>query len=762
MVTRGIWREPQVEEGRHNIILQNRCGNRLTALFHEQFVELELLYKPNGFRRKDFPARNFSNRDIYTPLFAEAELPEIPADFVQEFRYDPFHTSVRTEAPGGARNSISLLNIGDENAFAISARCPLVVTFLPHREFAVEDGLLYEEFADRGEGIVSFVAFDSFEENRYRVLEDGRHVLQLTGGDVVLLGGEENLYQVRRALVALEGASREELIAHTERTIAPLLRRARLEVIDDELQRVLDLNRRIVYSGLDEGGACFGALNRIYHLIWVRDGSVTATQMARAGNPEMLRIWTPFLLENPSSFGTLDGRLCPEFLQMVGTRWSKREEDGLYHAAHCLFRLYQTTGDDWCLRAETLRPLVDAVDYQIATRWDEDLEMFGSDTFGETTLAGSDYFGYDSVNGRMQEQRGGAGSGTLRSHALRQNGHMYNVFRMMEILLAESPEMDEPARERYREWGDRMECVLAETFTDPDTGIYRSMYAQKTDGTCEWMDDDNPWGYTWVQTEGPFRPDLNTALRSLRMVRETWPEGGSYGYCPWNTLAEVLAEYGLSTGEFRAMLEDELADALTETKKYPMLGALTEYAHRPEGWRALPFSAGSLLNAVGSRILTGLPMGLAARASELVDSVSGYRFRTSLVDARAEGDGDGVRAVRVNGRLLVGTLQIPEALLRSGPNRLEIERGDYSGGPRLYGSDARLFSVEQAEGHRLYRMASATRADLVFENLPEPAVLTVTDGEGAHVRAHVKPVEGTEMHVLTVRASGEFTVRVGC
>ncbi|MFO7956297.1 MAG: hypothetical protein R6X33_04290 [Candidatus Brocadiia bacterium] len=762
MAMEGIWREPQVEQGRHNIILQNRCGNRLTALFHDGHVELEFLYKPNAFRRKDFPARNFSNRDVYTPLFGDAALPEMRAEFVEEFDYDPFHTRVVTEAPGGARNVISLLNIADENAFAIAAHCPLVLTFRPHADFVVEDGLLYEEFSDRGEGVVSFVAFDSFEENRYRVLEDGRHVLQLTGDDVALIGGEENLYQVRRALERLRWASREELLAHTERAIAPVLSRARLDVEDEELQRVLDLNRRIVYSGIDEGGACFGALNRIYHLIWVRDGSVTATQMARAGNPEILKMWTPFLLDNPSTFGNLDGRLCPEWLQMVGTRWTKREEDGLYHAVHCLFRLYQTTGDDWCLREETLRPLMDAVDWQVSTRWDEELEMFGSDTFGETTLAGSDYFGYDSVNGRMQDQRGGAGSGALRSYALRQNGHMYNVFRMMEILLAESPQMEDDSGTDFREWGDRMEGVLAETFTDPETGLYRSMYVLKTNGSYEWVDDDNPWGYTWVQTEGPFRADLNTALRSLRTVKQTWPEEHRYGYCPWNTLAEALAEHGLETDEFRAMFDDELRDALTETDKYPMLGALTEYSDRPEGWRALPFSAGGLLNAVGARILTGLPMGVAVRASDLVSSVTGYRFRTSLIDAISEGEGDVVQSARVNGRLLVDTLQIPEALLRAGPNRVEIVRGDYAGGPRLYGSDARLFSVEQGQDHRLYRMGSATRADLLFENLGDPAVLTVTDADGAELESPVEPVEGTDLHVVTVRALGEFTVRVSC
>ena len=48
-----IYREPQIEEGKHNVLLQNRCGNRLTLLVHDDHTDLEWVYKPNGFRRKD-------------------------------------------------------------------------------------------------------------------------------------------------------------------------------------------------------------------------------------------------------------------------------------------------------------------------------------------------------------------------------------------------------------------------------------------------------------------------------------------------------------------------------------------------------------------------------------------------------------------------------------------------------------------------------------------------------------------------------------
>ena len=759
-----IHRTKQVEEGRRNIILQNRCGNRLTALFHEDAVELELVYKPNAFRRKDFRARNFSTRDNLTTLFRSVRLPEVRADFAVEFVYDPFLTTVRTESPARAKNSISLLNVADENVFAVAAHCPLVLTFEPHEEFVAEDGLLFEEFADRGEDIVSFVAFEGFERNRYRVLDDGRHVLQIMRDEVVLIGGEENLAQVDRVLDKLWGLTPEQLSEHTERCIAPVLARAHISVRDTDLQRVLDLNRRVVWSGLDAGGACFGALNRIYHLIWFRDGAMTAAQMALAGNPEVVRTWAPFAVDNPSRWVEHDGRRVPEYLQMVGTPWTKSEDDGLYYAVLSLFALHRATGDDLALTPERMQMLTDAVDHHVATRWDADLGLFGSDTRGETTLAGSDFFGYDSVNGaiRIDPFTEKGGKELARSYSVYHNVNAYNVFRMMEVLLAEAPQADAGAAGRYGALADQLEEVLRTRFVDPADGCYFSDYVVYTDGSTEWLrfEDADYWEYTWAVSAGPFHPGLATALHSAQAVRRKWPEVRPYGYCPWNTLAGQLHDFGMPTAEFRAMLDDELREALMVTRRYPMPGALTEYHGNPEGWRALPFSAATLLNAVGSLMLRGLPAGVAVRASTLVDGVTDYVFRAARITVLAEGEGEGVAGATVNGVPLAGTLQLPEAMLRTGRNEVHVMRGAYDGGPRLHSSSARLFAVESGGGRTSYRMASPTRADLVFERLGDHKV-EATDAAGQPIQLTRQGIEGTGLTVVVARAQGDFTVTVG-
>jgi len=75
-------------------------------------------------------------------------------------------------------------------------------------------------------------------------------------------------------------------------------------------------------------------------------GPQVADRRAQAGNPAFIRTWAPFLLGNPARILGDDGQRHPEFGQLVGTRWSKSEDDGLFYAAWSAFAHWQATGDD--------------------------------------------------------------------------------------------------------------------------------------------------------------------------------------------------------------------------------------------------------------------------------------------------------------------------------------------------------------------------------------------------------------------------------
>ncbi len=740
------YRSPQVEEGIHNIVLQNRCGNRLTLLCHESDCELEFVYKPNAFRRREFSARNFSTRDNFTKIFRDVRWPDIKASGIRVFDYDPFRTGLETRSESGAENRIDIVNLAEDNAFAVSARCPLLIAVKPHGRFEESDGLLVERFTDRGEDISSFLSFPGYGKNRYRVLENGTHVIQLMENDIALFGAEENRYQIERTLKKFAGMKLNELVEENEAAIEQRLDKGRVIYGDPVWQRVFDLNRRIVFSGLDEGGACFGAINRIYHLIWVRDGSMTANHMALAGNPDFLRIWAPFLLANPSVTMQEDGSLIPEFTQMLGTRWTKSEDDGIFYAAWTCFTHFQTTGNDALLNGPGFQMLLECIDRNLDKCWNPELEMVGSDTLGEESLCASPYHGYDIVNGKFSSSshRSAKGRENIdRCHSLYHQVNVYNVLLMARCLLAQRPDLGAGRKERYRDIARKLAKTLSSKFVAPDKQLY-SLCMTYRDGSEEWIPwgpDCDHWEHAWAVSQGPFFPVPAKQLSGARLAVATWEDYKSYGYCPWNVLARSLAEHGMSSEDYAAMLKDEISEAMLLTEKYPLRGALTEYHGQTESWRGLPFSAGSLIVSNASQLLQTQALGLTVRGGSCVDQLENFQWRLSRIDAEAEGKTTGVTEYELNGACVKACLQIPERLLIPGRNKLKIKRGNAAVPVRIYSSDAALvgytenstsltadfdspvektISIERLENAESSRIFSADGKELDFANTTLP------------------------------------------
>ena len=768
------FRTPVIEEGKRNIILQNRCGNRLTLLFHEEHTDLEFVYKPNAFRRKDYYARNFSDRDNFTSLFRSFQFPDTELKNIVRFDYDPFITKLSTCSPSQAKNSITVVNIADQNVFAIAARTPLLMGIRPKKAFEVSNGLLVERFEDRGESIVSFVVFNGFEEDRYRVLDDGTHILQIFENEVVFVGGEESMTYVDAFIRTFKGMDLTALIDRNESLIAPSLAKGAISFSDPDFQRVLDLNRRIVYSGLDEGGACFGAINRIYHLIWVRDGAMTTSLMARSGNPEFLRIFAPFLLNNPSEIVTEDGRKVREFLQKIGSRWTKGEDDGIFYAVLTLFTHFQTTGDDHLLHGTEFLTVLEAIDRFLEKGWEEDKEIIGSDTRGERSLASSPYFGFDIVNGKIEppkasKQDGASGKTFNRSYTLYNNVNTYNLLYMAAILLEQRPEMDEGRRGRYLEIARRIQRTIVKSFVDPDGYLYTG-FMRYDDGSEEWMpygEGGDYWEYAWAVSLGPFYPAPGLQLRSARRTKELWPQMVKYGFCPWNTLSRYFHEYNMSTNEYMAMLRDEIDDALVCSEKYPMEGALGEYigsvnkVNSYRAWRALPFTAGSLFYSVTSLLIQSLPMGIAVRASDCVENVKNYSYRLARIDATRTGKGDVVERVTINGSVLEGTLQIPENRMHPGKNMIDVQCSDSQDEVRLYSSSAELWDCTISGEKVCYVMYSPVPVQMVFDNYDRVSSCVFRSG-GNELPFETSEIENTGKVLLTAVTDGEFAVEIHC
>jgi hypothetical protein len=338
---------------------------------------------------------------------------------------------------------------------------------------------------------------------------------------------------------------------------------------------------------------------------------------------------------------------------------------------------------------------------------------------------------------------------------------MYNALRMADAILDASPALRARAAGRYAALARRLAEAIDSKFLGPE-GVYRGDLLVFADGAREWVDfpQADYWEYAWAVSSGPFLPNLPAAVRSARMAARMWPGIRDYGYCPWNTLSRFLKEYGLPSEAYRKMLSDEVREALLETPKYPMRGALTEYYKWTDGWRGLPFSAGTFILSAAACLLQPLPMGLAVRASDLVDRIDNFHWRSARIDAAAGGRGDVVAAASINGRPLVGTLQVPETALRMGRNRIEVTRGQSFGGVRLYGSTAALITAEATKDRLTWHFASPADAQVVVEGFDRTKRIRALDAAGKAVEFRAEPLPDTGLTVLSLAAAGDFTVTV--
>ena len=241
------------------------------------------------------------------------------------------------------------------------------------------------------------------------------------------------------------------------------------------------------------------------------------------------------------------------------------------------------------------------------------------------------------------------------------------------------------------------------------------------------------------------------------MVPGTWPNIRTYGYCPWNTVSRTLYEYGLSSDDYVKMLTDEVNEAMMLTKKYPMQGAFTEYNTGIEGWRSLPFTAGSFFFSVSAQIIQSMPMGIGVRASNNVDKMENFQFRQSSFNAVAKGEGDIVKNYTLNGTEIPYTLQIPENLMRFGKNTLEIERVNSYEDFRLYSSTAQLQDYSFSDGEIIYHFFSPVNTELVFENFNK-ASIQVKDSSGKEMDYKATALEKTNKTMVSVNSRGAFVI----
>jgi len=655
-------------------------GLRVEVAVAEE-TRVELWISPLPTASRDALDRNFSNRDDHLRLWDAITLPGLDEAGFERCDYDPFHLTLYFS--GGRTLEIVPL-----------ALWPGVTLWSGQRQRVVLKSDRAARAVERSPRV-----FQVSQTERGRDFTFGAHVgapdrwqhpstteparsqyawTELSPGTPLVISGAitpEYRPDLASHLAAQPPAAIRE---QNEAKLAGLLAPGHLIVAPElDWQHLLDVNRRILIAMQDPMGAIRAALNRIYYLIWVRDGSIITVQAARAGNLAPLEEWTRFLLANPTRIDAEEPR-GRAFLMLVSqtTKW---EEDGWFYAVWATFTAWTQSGNAEFASAGTIETLAAAGDWLERRCHDAGRGAYGRYFCGETPLPGSRDANWDMAVGKPQPTPEVAWDGRVvrRSYDLYINALNWSAWRMLAAMAgpAEGPRWTAKAR--------ALEPFLKELADGPGLPAYGELlFADDSRGRCPAGGLD-PCDYEWSLSLPPWDWAPHRSARWRRaLLQELREKPAGRFLAGYFSVLAALDPLDVPANEIVAALEHVMHQCRRPGAKLPMPDTMIEMLDVPDGdlWhdiRPQAFSIGPFLAAVANLGVRRLPFGLAVRGSRHLKSIGHFRWQGQDLHFQFTG-GEGPWAeVAAGGQSLPAhTLQLPEQwIARLTPGTPLVVRG---------------------------------------------------------------------------------------
>ncbi len=671
---------------------------------------LVLWISPRATTSRDYRDRNFSNRDDHTRLFDRITLPGLSQEQFVKCDYDPFHVVAHfneqvlhvvplVDSPAVVlwtenKQRVELKTDKQDLPGAREART--FSTFHPDR------GLRFEYVAALGEG-GAFI--------HQPILDTGRSVYastDLVPNQLLVIGGALKEEQKCNAYLALTENTPAQILAANEARVEELIRPGLFKLRDmPELQHLLNVNRRVLASMQDFSGAIRAALNRIYYLIWVRDGAIIEAFNGYAGNARALRDWTDFLLANPTVIE--DPKHSGKTFLMLVNKITKWEEDGIFYAIWSAFTTWTQTGDASVISAERLTLLGEVMDWLERYGYDEERGLFGRYFYCETPLPGSYDDGFDGAVGKTVGTSDTNIDGKLvrRSYDIYINQQAYASYAMLAAM-----NKGGKARQyldKARRIGEQMRSFFKADHSLPDYGdllledgsIYRA----------------GPYGldttdYVWALSIPPFssEPVQMHAIRQ-HLFDSMMAKPGNYFLASWFSLLASLDLESFAEDDLHHAINYAAGQCYRPGKYLAMPNSVVEMTDMPDGhlWhdvRPQAFSVGPWLATMTGTGVRRLPFGLAVRANKTLNDITDYQYKGKELDFSFTGEGRHLQ-LSINGKPVIASLQLPETLLEADRNAIRIENtNEPPERPLLVHSTVSLNSVEISSNAVIYKAAS--------------------------------------------------------
>lgn len=719
-----------------SVLLHSRRGIRVEMNLNKN--ELELWISPQAGKSVENRYRNLSNRDDHTRIFDRIAFPELGRKRFLRCDYDPFHSVLHYEG-----QVVHLATLLDSPVVLLWTEQEEVVDFKSDKQdtllegtdayFGVrhpDRGLVLDYFAGLGGNGSTFL--HQQEPAPFRSLH-ARAVLQ--PGQFLVLGGELATENVRAIVAQSRDRNLRELLTENEAKIAQRTRTGAvvLRDVSPELQRLTDVSRRHMLSVQDASGALRAALRYVYYLIWATDGTVCATSMMQTGDSEFLRLWNEYLLANPTRQKAPPGGRF--YGQLVNEQITKREEFGSLCAVWPAFMYFGLTGDDRFVSGEHLALLEEVVGWMERYCYDPELGAIGTFYLGggsEDPFLGSHDYGHDAAVGSFMDRKPyhpmHDGAAILRAYEYKMNLNQYNMYLMLAAVT------DGSKSQGYIEKARVIERFLERLDSQDASALYRVeggglVPVKRKAGASE-------KALFAIQHEAPAVYAPNFARAFLARMKEFTPFDSksildTYACQVYGHLAGLDTEF-VDEKAVVASLEATVPHHVKPSRYIPMPYAMAEYFGAPEGSfhdiRPQAFSTAPFLAAITNLAVRTLPFGVAIRASNHVGGVKGFDYRGGRLNVTYEGNGR-VAAVRLNGRPLRHTLQLPDSGIVSGENEVRVTlSAAIPAEPRLIYSTLRLLAVDERGSGVQYAVQGYAQNVMVFRNVKQNP--TVKDARG--------------------------------
>ena len=494
-----------------------------------------------------------------------------------------------------------------------------------------------------------------------------------------------------------------------------------------ELQALRRTVVRGLHSMIDESGAFRASIKAIYYLIWVRDSGFSFAYHAAAGWPHKLREMCKFMLSNTTKArgaGVPEGQM---FAQLINTDYGKYEEDGAYYAVWSVFNHWTQTDSREFLDDGSLDTLCTAVEWLERRAFDPERGLFGEYTADETPAFGARDCGWDYAIGKPLNNNHGIRyneHNVVRSYDTYINLIMHSTYTMLAAMC------DDEISARYTAKAADLWQHLAPFFDHSrrgDNGL--PIYGELVLENGDIVDAHNvPCGQQvlhWGLAMPNFAPLADWDDIRNQQLQFMTDEPRMHFI---NGLCAAAAAVDTWTGNeptVQNLIDGVVDEAMRPGPYLPMGGAMPEKFDAPQGnlyhdIRPQGFAMGAWLGALSSLGVRRLPYGLALRPTTAYDSLDAYQWRGKTIDCCFTYQGR-QPALKVNGKLIEGTLQIPENMLNTEHNRVEITEG--AAGPLLLRSTVQLDSVT----NNCYNCTTFGLSELVFSS---PVLATIADSEG--------------------------------